>query len=447
MPAPTPFPVSGIDRSLSAYVHSRNDTLKIRRTLSKYLTAGLRPVNIATQTQHLNHECPQSCSVAAANPPGLQNARKGYLEAIRARSTAQKRHRELQVSLEQLRTSNVLESPAEVDSQYDGEVMRSYVALLRQRRCFAELQLIQESLEKLFNVSPVHGSEDPKDLIKNAIGEQPNLPVERLDRLTQAKNDGSLILKVKKEVLEARSGMIQANAARSEAQNALKGTPSLQVQIHALSRARQEIVEWIQGELAKIEEESSFIEDASPVKRPIEEPSTLPLTSSDSQIREHYDRYATARSSAVLSHESAQQPPVANAARANGSDGQQGMGVQAEEYGRSTRVIAKILPHLPHLSRSDMVERSLLQQAVYLQTQIALADEETADMLLRLSGESHLLPSGTKGIEAWGMTSADIESLNEAFVREALRDSRQEINTTETIVDLCSWQSKVLSSS
>ncbi|KAF2682463.1 hypothetical protein K458DRAFT_307321 [Lentithecium fluviatile CBS 122367] len=446
MPAPTPCPVSEIDRTLSPFVNSRDETLKIRRTLSKYLTAGLRPVNAATQNQHLNHECPAGCSVVATNPPGLQNSRKSYLNAIRARVAVQKRHEELQASLEQLQNRNALESPVEVDSGYDGEVTRSYVALLRQRRRFAELQVIQESLEKLLDASPVHGSEDLKNHVKNAIGEQPNLPAERLDRLTEPQNDSSSILKVKKEVLEARSAMDQAKAARIGAQSASRATPSLQEQVYALGCARQEIVEWLQDELVKMEEESGFIEDASPVKRPIEEASAPHLASSESRIRECYNRYTAARSIAIVSHESIQRPPIKNAAKVGDYNRQPDSRSQNGEPLRPARIMTKVLPHLSHLARCDTSERSLLQQAVYLQTQIALADEETSDALLRLSGESHLLPSGTKGIGAWGKTSADIEALNEEFVRARLQDSREEINIISRIVDLCSWQSKVLSS-
>jgi len=448
MPAPTPCPVADIDRTLSSYVNSRDGTLNIRRTLSKYLSGGVRPVNTATQNQHLNYECPQSCSAVAANPPALQNSRKSYLNAIRARAAAQKRHEELQASIEQLQNHNMLESPGEADSQYDSEVTRSYVALLRQRRRFAELQVIQESLEKLLNASPVHDSEDPKDLISKAIGEQPSLPPERLEKLAQSDDDGSFALKVKKEVLEARSSMERANAGRAEAQSASRPMPTLQEQVYALSCARQEIVEWVQEELAKMEEESGFLEDASPVKRQVEETPTPHLASSDSQIRNCYNRYASSRSIAISSHESIQRLHVRNAAVTNKSDVQHDVGIQEQEHTHSSKMMlmTKILPLLSHLSRSDMNERSLLQQAVYLQTQIASADEETADALLRLSGESHLLPSGTKGIEAWGKTAADTETLNEDFVRAKLQDSRQEINSITTIVELCSWQSKVLSS-
>jgi hypothetical protein len=447
MPAPTSCPVSDIDRVLASYINSRDDTLKIRRTLSKYLTAAIRPASAATQNQHLNHAYPHNCSVLATNPPGLQNSRKAYLTVIRSHLAAHKRHEETQASMLQLQNQNTFGSPGEDDSQYDSEVTRSYVALLRQRRRFSELQVIKESLEKLLDASPLHGSEDPKDLVMKALGEQPTLPPERLDKIARSEDDGSLTLKVKKEVLEARSSMDRAIAARAEAQSASRTTSSMKEQVHALGCARQEIVEWVQEELAKMEEESGFLEDASPVKRAIDEVPSPHLTDSDSQIRDSYNQYTSSRSIAISSHASIQQPYITHAAAADRCNVDQDVGVPEPESARSPRLtMAKALPHLSELSQCNTNERSLLQQAVYLQTQISAANEETSQALLRLSEESHLLPSGTKGIEAWGKTSADVQTVNEDFVRAQLHDSRQDIGNITAIVDLCSWQSKVLSS-
>ncbi|KAF2253054.1 hypothetical protein BU26DRAFT_515437 [Trematosphaeria pertusa] len=443
----TPCPVPDVDRALASYIHSREDTLRIRRTLSKYLTAGLRPVNSNTQNQHLNHECPHLCLAAITNPPGLKDSRMGYLNALRARNAAQTKHRELQTSLEGLQTRHTIESPAGNDSQYDNEVTRSYVSLLRCRIRVAELQVVQGSLEKLLSANPANGTNDPKNLVKNTIGEQPDLPAERLEKLSQAQDDESLILKLKKEVLEARASMERANSARLETQSTPQGAPNLTEQVYALGRAREELQEWVEGELAKMEEESEFIEDMSPVKRSIGGPSDLHLASSEAKIRGSYDQYTASRSAAISSYESLQRPPNADSNNANDRTGQAHPSSQQRDNPESARAIIRIFPYIPCLSRIDNNERSLLQQAVYLQAQLSLADEELAEIVLRLSGESHLLPSGSKAITSWGKTATEVEAATEQFVEGRLQESHHEINSIATIVDLCSLQSKVLSSS
>ncbi|KAG9188505.1 hypothetical protein G6011_02428 [Alternaria panax] len=445
MPAPTTCPIPEVDRALSSYINTREDTLRIRRALSKYLTSSLRPVNAASQGQHLNHECPQNLFAANTNPPGLKDARLEYLQALRARSQAQARRRELQASLEDLRNRFEDENPTQPESEYDNEVTRGYVSLLRQRRRYAELQVIQESLDKLLTAKPSTAAADPRLSIKSAIGEQPDLPAERLEQLSQAEEDQTWVFKLKQEVLEARTAMERAQAARKKAQDQLQGEPSLQVQVHALEKARDELINWVQGELAKMEEDSVFLEDASPVKRSVNVAAPVDLASAETQIRESYNRYTEARASLLEAHASLQQPLDVQADDQN--DGHSTPSEEAKTTAtKPVRPITKLLPYLPHLNQIANSERSLLQQSVYLQNQITSADQDIEEALLRLSGESHLLPAGSKDVAAWGKAAREAEAATEAFVKERLQASRQEVSSVSTIVELCSLQNQVLES-
>ncbi|CAA9957541.1 AAA-27 multi-domain protein [Pyrenophora teres f. maculata] len=445
MPSQTSCPISEVDRALSSYVNSREDTLRIRRTLSKYLTSSLRPVTAATQNQHLNHECPQGLAVANTNPPGLKDTRLDYLQALRARNQALARHRELQASLEQLRDRHVDENPTQPESEYDNDVTRSYVALLRQRRRYAELQVIQESLEKLLSAKPSNASADPRDLIKSAIGEQPDLPVERLEHLSQAEDDQASIFKLKQEVLEARASMERAQAASKKALEETRQEPSLQAQVYALEQARNEIVDWVQGELAKMEEETTFPEDASPIKRPLTSAAPVDLASAETQVRESYNKYTAARARLLQVHASFQQPLDIPSLAQDGAvpPTPQSSNTDTTKPPKPDKPVSKLLPLLPHLSQISNNERALLQQSVYLETQIAAADQDIQDALLRLAGESHLL-SGSKDVAAWGKTAREAEAATEEFVKSKLGESKKEVGGVKTIVDLCSLQGKVL---
>ncbi|RMZ66795.1 chromosome segregation SMC common bacterial type [Pyrenophora seminiperda CCB06] len=445
MPPQTPCPISEVDRALSSYVNSREDTLKIRRTLSKYLTSSLRPVTAATQNQHLNHECPQGLTAANTNPPGLKDTRLDYLQALRARNQAQARHGELQASLEQLRDRHVDENPTQPESEYDNDVTRSYVSLLRQRRRYAELQVIQESLEKLLSAKPSNASADPRDLVKSTIGEQPDLPVERLEHLSQADDGQASIFRLKQEVLEARAAMERAQAASKKALEGTREEPSLQVQVYALEQARNEIVDWVQGELAKMEEETTFPEDASPIKRPMSNAVPVDLASAETQVRESYNKYTAARASLLEVHASFQQPlDVPSLDQDSLTTPATQTDANETKTLKPDRPTTKLLPHLPHLAQMANNERSLLQQSVYLETQIASADQDMQDALLRLAGESHLLPAGSKDVAAWGKTAREAEAATVEFVNQKLQDSKKEVSSVQTIVDLCSLQGRVL---
>jgi hypothetical protein len=441
MPAQTTCPISEVDRALASYINSREDTLRIRRALSSYLTTSLRPVNTATKSQHVTHACPQNISAAATNPPGLKGTRLEYLQALRAHSQALSGYRELQSSLEDLRQRHVAEIPTHTQFEHDNGNTQGYVTLLRQRRRLTELQVIQESAEKLLTARPPQASKDLRTLIKESIGEQPDLPAERLENLSRSNDDQTWIFKLKQEVLESRSNMERAKAAKADAQSRARGIPSLSQQVHALGCARDEIIDWVQGELAKLEEDSVFLEDASPIKRPLNNAAPVDLDSPEQRIRSAYNQYTTSRAALLEEYQRLQQPPTTHS-EANKSVTEANASEPNPPHPQL--LITKILPHIPHLALTTTSDRALLQQAVYLQTQLANADQDIEEALLRLSGESHLLPAGSKDVAAWGNTATEAEVVTEEFVKEHLRKSREEMGGVGRVVDMCTAQSEVL---
>lgn len=444
MPAETACPISGVDRALSSYINTRDDTLRIRRTLSCYLTASVRPVNHATQNQHVNHECPQNISATSTVPPGLKESRIAYLHALRAKSQAETKHRELQASLEDLRMRHIDENPTLSQSDHDDESTRGYINLLRQRRKLAELNVIQESLERLLSAKPSNYHHDPRDRVQEVLGEQPDLPAERLEQISQPEDNQSSIFKLKQEVLEARARMDRANVARKQARSGASDRPGLREQVRALERARIEIVEWMQGELAKMEEDSVFLEDASPIKRSAQNNIPLDLESVEARIRASYDQYTSARIQLIESYSSLNEPLRENGKLESNDTSKDH--TESQKDVKLVRPITKLLPHFPLLVRSAQNERSLLQQAVFLQSQLVASNRELEEALLRLSGESHLLPAGSKDASAWGRVATEAEAVTKTFVEEHLQESRQEVSSISAIVDLCSLQSKVLAS-
>lgn len=441
MPAATSCPVSEVDRALSPYVNSRQETQRIRKALARYLDTHIKPTD--AKPRHLDLECPDVQVRAGPDTSAVNGSRSQYIKALQARSEAQMRLNKLQGSLEDLRTSYTTEFIAQTDSAYDNEVTRSYIGLLRQQRRFAELEVVQDSLEKLLNAKPEDSHKELKLLVKETIGEQPDLPAERLDQLSQAPSNNASLFKLKKEVLEAKASMDHANATKSKAHARSTSSPDLAKQVYALSLARDELVGWVEGELGKLNEESELLEDASPIKRWPQTSTPPDLETSKMQISKAYDAYTEARSSVIRAYTSAQRPTTANAEpvpnQINGvEEGQPATGLQ------SSRTVAKILPYLPQLAVISNNERSLLQQAVYLQSQLSTADDEIAESLLRLAEESHLLTSGDKGLTAWGRAAAQADASTEGYVSSQLEEIGQEVNHVRTVGELSSLHSKVL---
>ncbi|KAF2663047.1 hypothetical protein K491DRAFT_672859 [Lophiostoma macrostomum CBS 122681] len=439
MPAESSCPVAEVDRVLAPYIHSRQETQKNRKVLSRYLSAHVRPPRTAAP-RHLDQECPDPQDLVKPDLSGISHSRLQYLKALQAKSEARLRLQRLQSSLEDLRTSHISEATAGDDSGYDSEVTQSYITLLRQRRRFAELEVIQVSLEKLLNAKPTNSHKEPKSLVEEAVGEQPSLPPGRLEQLSQGPSNDTSMLKLKKEVLEAKANMDRAQAAKSDARRRSQSSPVLAQQVYALTHARDELVTWVEGELAKMSEESEMFEDASPVKRWPHEPLSYDIASPEIRIRSAYNSYTEVRLSLINAYGSIHRPLGTH-------DTHNQIDIENDilpPAGLGSATIAKILPHLPHIAMTSKNERSLLQQAVYLQSRLSSADDEIADSLLRLAEESHLLSSGQKHLKAWGKTAAQSDRATEEFVSARMEEIHQEVVKLWTIRELSSLHSRVL---
>lgn len=444
MPAASSCPVPEIDRALSSYINSKQETIKIRETLSKYLVATVRRTN-ASGFQHLDYECPHEFSAVKSNTPALKLSRLSYLDALQANIQARERHRELQASLDELQVRHLTETSGHNELDYDNEATRGYVSLLRQRCRYSELQVIQDSLEKLLGANPVNSHKDLKERVTENVGEQPGLPAERLEQLSSGQDGDSAIFKLKKEVIEAKALMEKTQAIRADAQSNPRKIPSLAQQVYALSCARDETVEWVEGELAKMNEESILLEDASPVKQWPKDTTALETGASEEHIYESYNRYMASRLKLIKNYDSIQRSIIPEQ-DASHSSSDAVTTTHGSVSTTSSGSVANVVPYLSHLTRTSNNERSLLQQAVHLQAQLKAADEDITESLARLGEESHLLPSGSRDIMAWRNTASQAEKATEEFVSEQLQESHHEVNSVHAIVDLCSLQSEVLTS-
>ncbi|ORY09458.1 hypothetical protein BCR34DRAFT_371694 [Clohesyomyces aquaticus] len=446
MPASTPCPLPEVDRALSPFVNPQKETRKVRSALTRYLAASLSHSKPNTTYSHLEFQCPIVNSRNDNKSSDSKTIRSEYLKALRERSKAQARHDRIQSVLLDLHEDHVAELPGQVDAQYDNDVTRSYVSLLRQRSRFSSLQVIQSSLDKLLllNVNPAHGQSDPKSLVKKALGEQADLPVQRLELLTGYPDVDESMFRLKKQVLESKANMNRASSLRAEATKASQADGSLKQQVYALGCARDEIVDWVQNELAKLSEESEYWENASPLKQPGRDQPPPETVLSEYQIRTAYGQYTKSRASLLEALESIGRSATPCDTAPSDPSGLSQLEPESSVSTGAGLPITSMLPQLQSLATSLRNERALLLQAVYLQLQFSLAADKASDSLSRLSEESHLLPSGSKELIAWGKTVSQAEAATEQFVTGRLQESLQETNNITAISDLSSLQERVL---
>ena len=424
---PCPFPE--VEAALSPYIHSRQETLSIRKKIASYLESQLTSIDESNgEHSHLIVECvPPSLRVKRI-PPEINGIRRGYLEALQANAAARDRYNELKSELDECRNQHVMDSASKLDVAYDREATYAYINLLHQRRRFNKLQVIQKTLDKLMDAQPNPGQKDMRAILKEKVGEQPDLPASKLEPQAPNQEVEGLIFKLKKEVLEAKQGMDKANAIRAEAQRQQEAgqKPRLEAQVYALRCARDRLVSWIEGELAKLsEDESEMLEDQSPQKKPERfEDSESTGHFYQEQIKELYDKYVSSRASLIATIDST------SASMQCGSAGSElAESKPSSDPGRDTSStimkVMDVLPYVPVLLQASRDERALLQQTTYLRHQLISASEETVRTIRRLADESHLVAPGANSALAWAAATKDVAASTKKYVEESLEEGEK----------------------
>ncbi|OCK80696.1 hypothetical protein K432DRAFT_381962 [Lepidopterella palustris CBS 459.81] len=433
----TPCPLPEVEAALSPYIHTRQETFRIRQTIASHLASQLTTTNESeTDLSHFSLGCPPPSLRVKRIPPEFTGTRRNYLEVLQANIAARDRYNELKSDLDELRNQHVTDSTSRVEAANDQEATHAYITLLRQRRRLEKLQIIQKSLDKLVDAQPNPGHKDMKTLLKETIGEQPDLPTAKLGEQAADPQLEELMLRLKKEVLGAKRAMDEANERRTEAQRQAEGrrNPGLQEQVYALRCARDELVEWVEGELAKlVEEEESVLEDLSPVKKqPNAEVGHTDERPYQEQLQERYEKYVAARASLISTVDGMS----ASGKGITGADGPKSKSLPASlQDAIPTLKVADILPYLPSLLQTARDERSLLQQTTYFRHQLASASEEILRTIRRLAGESHLAAPGSTTTLAWANAAKEATASTTEDVEGNLEEAKKRVRSAKQVLD------------
>lgn len=364
------------------------------------------------------------------------------MHALQQNQLAQENQQKQYALLQNLRYNDGLETSTQTDSTYDVDTVRDYVTLLRERRRFAELQIIHDSLEKILDSDPTIHHPEPRTIVREAIGDQPGLPAEQLEQPRQAQNENGWIHKLKKEVLRTKNNMDQASSQKLDAKEKYGHITDLSKQVYALGRARDDIVSWVEEELLKLNEESEFLEDMSP--RKIDPTNTATVTTpqsfSERRIRQAYNQYTTSRINIIETHGSISSDRAVIGGDTNPQSSTEG----SIEFASQKNSVTDILPHIPRLLQISEEEKRILQYSVYLQIKLATTDGELRDALSKLSEESHLLPSGSQSLVAWARAASDAEKATGDTVNGQLNQIIRNLSTLGPIISTASLRTQLL---
>lgn len=393
------FPLPQVAKSLSPYIKSRQEALRIRRVLSLYLASNLEGL-------HGGQFSPTSLAVPGSEvkvkriPSEVSGLRKSYLKALQANLKARKDYAQLTRRSSEGIEGDVRHEERQMQDECS-ELLATHHASIQEQQKYEKLNILQDYLDLLGrkdaarsdyldmnsilkDISPV-----PTDPLESGFqtpySELPNTDTQALTtRLEKAVLRGKYALDREKMLLAKIKEDQQSEQSIRESAKVSSGT-----RILALSRTRDALIGWIEERLA----DSGQLNDmADGLQEPDIDNAVSNLEQRKNAIQARYHDYISSRrillalaSETKVLHSQETLPqqellyPQSQPKPTNGSSGRQAI---------------TILPYLTgSLIPASNAQKTFLQQESHMTNTITTQKRSTLQLLERLAQESHLLPN------------------------------------------------------
>jgi hypothetical protein len=379
--------------SLDPYLKTRHDALKIRRTLSIYLTS---LIELPEGLSHLSFPLAASNRAVNVKPvsPPLTGARKEYLKALQANVVARKQYIS---TVEKVSHGNDSKSGFSNHSHLGvtraaGDVLhlQIYLELLREREKLEKLQIHHHYLDRIMTKEAAQPHYLDCEDVRDELGPPP-LRDQENSRVASELDD--LTERLEKSVLQAKSKLAREKKLLDELRTrlGLSGENSATDQtmegskVLALQRTKDELIEWIEQQLAKSagHDGPEALQDSRDAPSDMKESRSQKLD----QIKQQYANYIQVRKSFLATSFPAGAPlavipqePIA----------------PADQHSRNQvpdRYSAVLPTVIEHLVRLTDLKSSLTTLKSHHADSMTEGKSAMLHVLNRLSDESHLIPA------------------------------------------------------
>jgi hypothetical protein len=393
-------PLPELAEALRPYIRPREEIAEIRRGIDSLLNQHIQDDNVPISKVTLS--LAETSAQSTLNSP-FNGARRAFMQALIARQKAQSQYDALKAELDLLQ-----HTPKGGNDERKENPVADTVALIRQRQRRDKLLVIDKALDDLEKVRHSSRYVDPSELLN---GIQSHIP----PPLAQQSQDESLA--------EAQSHVFELQKAVLRAQSTIQSTPRVESsqkpeieewkRVYALRRARDELIVWIEDELAKLSEDEEHIDPElhMPGDSGAESLDEIKTTLSDL-----YNKYIISRERLVR---------ILNTQRKTDSDSIEPLparqpSTSSDETPNSATLASTILPFVGILRSTAQEEAALMQHTSYLRRQITTVSAEAEQLLVRLSDESHMVRPGTSHTTAWAEAARDARTGDKDVVHSRL---------------------------
>lgn len=430
----SPGPIPQVSQSLDPFILPRASVSSIRQSLHSHLERQLRLE--ATQTLSLaNITNPPLTQTLPEPPASVTGVRRAYWKALRAHQVAREKYEGLRAELDvAARDVGAGTSGQEAAVDGDGEGRDSLLPLLRARERRRKLGVIEKAVKAVEREGRDVVGAKIDDVVKRAVGDVPVLPSQRgVVGGGGGREEGELrVVELKKAILAAKATIESCEQNASPDTRQYGGASEL----YALQQARNELISWIEAQLALIgdaQTEESDDMSSSPVKTNGDDENSR--IASPEEISQLYDRYLEARRTLL---NTIQQPHDVSPLAAAPESPEQRRASQIPDTATTTST--SLLPFISPLLATQTAEQSLIHQAAYVRRQLSTAESSSDKLLRRFADESHLVNPGASRGRDWARAGEEVGEATREYVlarakagEKASREAGELLRKTEGV--------------
>lgn len=327
--------------------------------------------------------------------------RGAYWRALRAHQVARERYEGLRAELDVLGRGATGGGNAggEGGGENGSDSALLLLPLLRARERRRKLGAVERAVEAVEREGKGVVGAKIDEVVRRAVGDVPVLPTSQRGggMVGSGREEGELrMMELKKAILGAKATIEKLDLEDSKVGNmrASGGAGEL----FALQQARNELIGWIEQQLAIIgDAQADAVDDvsSSPAKANGQEDDGHVAT--PEEIMQLYGRYLEARRTLLDTVQSRQDvSPLASA-----PDSPKPPRTSSHENDAASTTATTLLPFIKPLLDTQASEQEIIQQAAYARRQLSAADSSSERLLRRFADESHLVHPGASHGRDW----------------------------------------------
>ena len=381
-------------KPLEPFIKKPKEADRIRKVLTYFIHSLIVQEN-GESLDNQNLALPAGEIKVKKIPSEVKGLRKEYLRALSANARAKKEYdaacRSLSVVTDRSRI------PKTDTADQGTSSLKDYMQLLRQRQAYEKLQILNDYLDTLSKKEAAK-PDYLKAVVSSSSAGLSTLPVRQPHTVqdeASRENTDALVLRLEQSVLKAKHMLEQEKRLLGDLQSSRASNGSLEnastkeqnqgSQVEALTRTRDELVIWIEEQLAKSGAEEGSHTSSTQDKRDVSK-STEEL---NEEIKLRYDQYLEARKRLLAAVSTASSSPLQPGTDSKAIKEAQ---VEPDPLRSSQSTSIALLPYIKdHLLPLADLQNLLYQQKSYLSSTIEDQNGDILRELDRLAEESHLL--------------------------------------------------------